>query len=184
MATARSFISLEKVRIRFDDNDILEHMNAKQARAASRVGGTIRLIARRSIRKAKKRKAGEKGYSIRSKKTGRKLYGAAAKSALRTGSAEKVKEPRQGSGSKPGGPPRYRERGPGSLKDGIFYGYSPRTKTLSVGPILTTSKRQGGKTVPEALEFGSTVNRQFPFMAPALEQATKRGEILKAMEAF
>ena len=76
-------------------------------------------------------------------------------------------------------PPRWRKRGPGTLKDGIFFGVDLSAGDLIVGPILSSSRRQKGQTVPEFLEFGN-----FPYMGPALELAVELDEVAKAIEQF
>lgn len=45
--------------------------------------------------------------------------------------------------------------------------YNPKTKTLVVGPKTTRGRRNGGKTIPQGLEYGVTFNSPKPTFIPA-----------------
>jgi hypothetical protein len=70
----------------------------------------------------------------------------------------------------------------GLLKDRLFFGYDPASKSVVVGP-----ERVGKADAPPLLEFGGSAVRKGkparyrprPFMAPALESEVKAGTIPK-----
>ena len=53
--------------------------------------------------------------------------------------------------SKPGEPPRWQTK---KLRDGIFYGYDSRTRSVVIGPIRTSAKR---RDVPRIIDQGGPV---------------------------
>lgn len=75
-----------------------------------------------------------------------------------------------------GKPPRWRRRGQGTLKDGIFYGFDPTERALFIGPILSSNKRQEGQTVPQWLE-----NNGFEFMGPTLDILDEQNIIINSL---
>ncbi len=168
------FVKFVSDQVRFDDAKILDHIDQKSLKAMNRLGATIRKVSQRSIRKARKDKIEYFHHS------GKKLSKEAGMRAVAGGYGY---EKRTRFTGEKGGPPRARTSGFFSLRGSITYGYSPRLRMLSCGPVLFSNKRQGGKTLPESLEFGSRDNAEFPFMFPALRVVSDRGDILKALEA-
>lgn len=149
-----------------DDKRIHGRLEASRAKALRRFGTILRRYARSLIKKGKKQH-----LSVVFGPSQIVLYGAAAASALKTGSA-RVRSQFQNSG-----PPVWWTRQEPNLKT-ILYGFDG--DTLICGPVGFGSS--GGMTVPERLEYGRGGYRKRPWMNPALKE--KEDELLNSLLKF
>lgn len=127
----------------------------------SKSGAIVRQIARRSIRKARRKRLSELdhptliNYRIRQKEAVREGRPAPALPV---------------SHSLPGEPPRSIA---GHLRNFLFFAFDPQSKTVLVGPARLSGQGQG--IAPNVLEYGGTSNGSIikprPFMRPAERKA-------------
>ena len=152
----------------FDPSKVIKGMDRASARALSKFGAFVRTRARTSIRYRKDAAAPGQPPS-------------AHKSGMRTKTNRKT---------------GVTKRQPSSpLRDNIYFYYDRETKSVIIGPTLTTGQsarggRPQGKTVPETLEKGGRVVlprgragrtrtvtvREHPFMHPA--EAAERPKLV------
>jgi hypothetical protein len=144
----------------FDRQRVIDSLSkAKRSRMAKQ-GATVRTIARRSIRPAKRKKLGDLPESQQ------QAFLVRARIALAAG---KPKPQLPFASSKPGEPPRNQT---GLLKNNILFAYDPDSESVVAGPALLNS----GDGAPETLEFGGRNDRGVfiearPYMRPAMSKS-------------
>lgn len=153
----------------FDRAAVLRAVDKAARAILAQAGAAIRLIARRSMRPARRMKLAELTD------TERRAHQAAVHIARREG---RPPPELPYVASKPGEPPRVRK---GLLKRFLFYAWDPTARTVVVGP-----QALGRSRTPSVLEFGGQVtlkrrkgNRtvtiaERPYMAPALTKVAPR----------
>jgi hypothetical protein len=82
--------------------------------------------------------------------------------------------------ARPGEPPSSHS---GELRRGIFFAYEPSRASVVIGPArLNGASRYRGKTVPQLMEEGGTIQRDgqrltydaHPFMGPAFDKGKRK----------
>lgn len=143
----------------FDRMAVIEAVEKGRASALSKIGGFVRTSARRSMRKARRMKESEltENQLAVFKAAGGKRENLPYKS------------------SEPGEPPRFRK---GSLKNGIFFAYDPKTKSVVAGPV----KFEVAGDAAANLEYGGTSE----ITVVELDKSPRKGRKAsgKQLEAF
>jgi len=152
----KHFIDIDKV-----DNAV----ERGRMRALNRSGGAVRQTARRSMRKARRKR--------KSELTERELliWEIRKREAKEEGKPNPLRPIKH---SEPGEAPRWITK---EIRNQLFYIYDPNSKSVVTGPALLNSK--GGAQVLQALEEGGRTNngREIaarPFMAPAYKKNESR----------
>ena len=143
-----------KFQGQFLDRDVLKSLNPVTRRFLTRVGGAIRLTAKRSLRPAAQVAMSDlTAVEQREHKSQVELY-RAGKLTLKPRRREKI--------AAPGNPPLLHTKPKSPLRELIFFAYDPRTKSVVVGPMRSKSLSL------ESLEDSH------PFMRPAFNTIKPR----------
>ena len=153
-------------RIRFDSKKIFDFLDDKEVKSLNRIGSLSRTIARRKILKQKKNVIKGRSRRVPVGDLPPRGEGGRSRPRIRVRVRDKPQK---------GLPPRWRRRGPRTLKDEIWYAFDTVRRELFVGPILFSRKRQQGQTVPQWLE-----NSGFAFMRPTLADLLSQRAIPRA----
>ncbi len=143
----------------FDRMKVIEAVEKGRASALSKLGGFVRTSARRSMRKARRMKESE--------------LTEAQLAVWRAAGGKRENLPLKS--SEPGQPPRVRK---GTLKNGIYFAYDPKTKSVVAGPVRFGSAGDAAAN----LEYGGTTE----VTVIELEKTPRKGRKAtgKQLEAF
>lgn len=170
-------------RAQFFDQRVVDMVGKKAARALRRFGAYVRVVARNSLKQARRKRDSELTDDERK-------YFKASVAIARHKGAPRPKRPFMPSG--PGELPRIRKvaryGNKSPLKNLILYEYDHQKKSVVIGPaIFQSSARTKGIG---ALEHGGTVRTKRgsvriesrPFMAPAFDKSISIGKILEGFK--
>lgn len=159
-------IDFKVMKTQFFDKPITDHLSKQAKSVLSRMGRYVRTTSRQSIRKARRKRDSE----LTNKE--REIFNIRLRQWAEGKISKKPQRPL--APSKPGDPPRSRQRkSPIKL---IYYIYDPKSQSVIIGPIQF-GRRPGVAT--EALEYGGMstnyqgkrVNiKNRPFMTPAFQK--------------
>lgn len=157
-------VRLNQVKTLFFDRDVTNAVDRGTKKVLSKFGAFVRRTAKRSMRKARRKKRSEMGPDEL------KVFGIREAIAKRE---SKSKPKRPLASSKPGEPPRTRL---GLIKKFIFFFYDPQPQSVVIGPIKLNKEGDA----PEVLEFGgvtrsTTTGKRItiearPYMGPAYKK--------------
>jgi len=155
--------TVKEAKSMFSTQLIANGFDRATANALFKSGNFVKVVAQRSMRKARQRSIGDLSEK---ELTYYRIQQARYKEGLR-----KTKPTRGYVGSNPGEPPRYRAKR--LLRDFLFSVFDPNTQSVVAGPA-----RLGDGTAPNKLEFGGQTRigerpitiAPRPYMRPALDQ--------------
>lgn len=159
-------LTIEQAKQHFIDIDKVDNaVERGRLRALSRSGGVIRKTARRSMRKARRKRKSEMNEDELW------VWNIIVRKAREEGRPDPL---RPTVPSKPGEPPRWITR---DLRDKLFYVYDPQSKSVVTGPVLLGVTE--GQDVPRTLEEGGTTEdgkriAARPYMGPAYKANESR----------